>query len=111
VPKAEPYRLRHLQFMVEKAAKQPISVGQLKLSGEDLTRELKLTPGPIFGGILNALLAEVLEDPKKNNRNYLLERAAQLKDKDPKELKKLGAAAIEEEERKREEDIRRKYRV
>lgn len=111
VPKAEPYRLRHLQFMVEKASKQPITVGQLKISGKDLQQELSLTPGPIFGGILNALLAEVLEDPKKNTKDYLLKRASELKEKDPAALKKLGASAVEEEEKKQEDDIRRKYHV
>lgn len=111
VPKAEPYRLRHLQFMVENAAKEPITVGQLKISGKELQQDLGLRPGPIFGGILNALLAEVLEDPKKNTKEYLLKRAEELKDKDPDELKKLGATAVEEEEKKREDDIRRKYHV
>ncbi|MEX1112789.1 MAG: HD domain-containing protein [Candidatus Andersenbacteria bacterium] len=111
VPKAEPYRLRHLQFMVEKASKEPITVGQLKISGKDLQQELGLTPGPIFGGLLNALLAEVLEDPAKNTREYLLKRAGELKAKDPEELKVLGAQAVEEEEKKREDDIKRKYHV
>lgn len=111
VPKAEPYRLRHLQFMVEKAAQEPISVKELKITGKDLQQELGLTPGPIFGGILNALLAEVLDDPKKNTREYLLDRSRELKDKDPEELKKLGEAAAEEAEKQREEDIRRKYHV
>lgn len=111
VPKAEPYRLRHLQFLIEKASQEPITVGQLKIKGGDLVKELKLTPGPAFGGILNALLAEVLDDPSKNTREYLLKRAAELKDKNPTELKKLGEAAVEEAEKDREEDIRRRYRV
>ncbi|OGY30865.1 MAG: hypothetical protein A2805_03640 [Candidatus Andersenbacteria bacterium RIFCSPHIGHO2_01_FULL_46_36] len=111
VPKAEPYRLRHLQFMVEQASKEPITVGQLKLTGSDLITELGMRPGPMFGGILNALLAEVLEDPSKNTKEYLLERAKDLKDKNVDELKKLGETAIQEEEKKQEEEIRRKYRV
>ncbi|MBI3251593.1 MAG: HD domain-containing protein [Candidatus Andersenbacteria bacterium] len=111
VPKAEPYRLRHLQFMVEKVAKQAISVGQLKINGNDLMKELGVKPGPVIGGVLNALLAEVIEEPEKNEREYLLKRAQELKDKDPKELKALGMKAIEEEEKKQEDDIRRKYHV
>src|SRR3989344_1339678 len=111
VPKAEPYRLRHLQFMVENASKEPISVGQLAISGNELVNDLGMRPGPIFGGILNALLAEVLEDPKKNTKEYLLKRADEIKDKSPDELKKLGAIAIEEEEKKQEEEIKRKYHV
>jgi tRNA nucleotidyltransferase (CCA-adding enzyme) len=111
VPKAEPYRLRHLQFMVEQAAKEPISVGQLAITGNDLIHELSLRPGPMIGGILHALLAQVLEDPKKNDKNYLLEQAKALQTKTPEELKKLGESAIEKEEKKQEEEIKRKYRV
>lgn len=111
VPKAEPYRLRHLQFMVEQAAREPISVGQLAISGNDLIHELSLKPSPIIGGILSALLAEVLEDPKKNTKKHLLERAAELQSKSPEELKALGQAAVEEEEKKQEDAIKRKYRV
>lgn len=111
VPKARPYRLRHLQFMAEKVARQPISTSQLVISGNDLIQELKMKPGPIFGGILNALLAEVIEDPSKNTREYLLKRAGELKDKDPADLKKLGQLATEQEEKKWEDEIRRKYHV
>jgi putative nucleotidyltransferase with HDIG domain len=111
VPKAEPYRLRHLQFMVEKAALEPITTGQLVVGGNDLIKGLGMKPGPKIGGVLNALLAEVLEDPKKNKKNWLMERATELKDKNPVELKKMGEAAKEEAEKKREEDIKRKYHV
>lgn len=111
VPKARPYRLRHLQFLAEKVSQQPLTVGQLAINGHTLMDDLKLSPGPILGGILNALLAEVLEDPKKNTKNYLLKRAAELKDKNPAELKKLGVAAVSKEEQKREDEIKRKYHV
>lgn len=111
VPKAEPYRLRHLQFLVEKAAQAPISVTQLAIRGTDLIKELDLKPGPQIGGILNALLAEVLDDPTHNERDYLLKRAGELQDIDPEELKALGETAKDNEEQKREGDIKRKYHV
>lgn len=111
VPKALPYRLRHLQFMAEKVSKQAISVGQLTINGSDLMKELNMKPGPAIGGVLNALLAEVIEEPNKNTKEYLLKRAQELKDKDPKELKLLGTKAAEEETKKQEEEIRRKYHV
>lgn len=111
VPKARPYRLRHLQFLAEKVSQQPLTVGQLAINGHTLMDDLKLPPSPILGGILNALLAEVLEDPKKNTKDYLLKRAAELKDKDPAELKELGLAAVNKEEQKREDEIKRKYHV
>jgi tRNA nucleotidyltransferase (CCA-adding enzyme) len=111
VPKAEPYRLRHLQFLVEKAAQEPITTAQLAIGGNDLIQELKLAPGPQIGGILSALLAAVLDDPAKNTREWLLARAAELKNKDPSELKKMGELAKEAEAHKREDDIKRKYHV
>lgn len=111
VPKAEPYRLRHLQFLVEKAALAPITVGQLAIGGNDLIKELGFKPSPQIGGVLSALLAEVLEDPTNNERGYLLKRAKELKGKDPEELKALGAQAAQDEEGKREDEIRRKYHV
>jgi len=111
VPKAEPYRLRHLQFLVEKAAQKPITTSELAVGGKDLITELGLRPGPVIGGILNALLAEVLDDPAKNTRGHLLDRARELKDRDPKELKALGEAAKDVAEREREDKIKRKYRV
>ena len=111
MPKAEPYRLRHLQFLVEKAASEPVTVGQLAIRGKDLIDELGLKPGPQIGGILNALLAQVLNDPLMNNRESLLKEADILKDKNPKELKQLGEEAKEEEEKRRENEIKDKYHV
>lgn len=111
VPKAEPYRLRHLQFLVEKATQEPITVSRLAINGNDLIKELKLKPGPQIGGILNALLAEVLDDPTKNNREHLLKRAIELQNKNPDELKNLGETAKEQEDARREDDIKRKYHV
>ncbi len=111
VPKARPYRLRHLQFLAEKVSQQPLTVGQLAINGHTLMDDLKLSPGPILGGILNALLAEVLDDPTKNTKDHLLKRATELKGKDPKELKKLGETAVNKEETKREDEIKRKYHV
>ncbi len=97
--------------MVEKVSQQAITTSDLKINGHDLMTELQMKPGPIFGGILNALLAEVLEDPAKNTKEYLLTRAQELAKQDPNSLKALGAAAVEEEERKREETIKRKYHL
>jgi poly(A) polymerase/tRNA nucleotidyltransferase (CCA-adding enzyme) len=111
VPKAEPYRLRHLQFLVEKAAQEPITTSQLAINGNDLIAKLGMKPGPKIGGVLNALLAQVLDDASKNEAEYLMTEASMLKDKNPAELKALGEAAKDEAEKKREDDIKRKYHV
>ena len=56
-----------------------LSLKELKITGKDLILE-GMKPGPQVGGILDALLGEVLEFPEKNNREFLLERAARLRE-------------------------------
>jgi tRNA nucleotidyltransferase (CCA-adding enzyme) len=60
------------------AAGAALSVRDLKLDGRVLMQELGLKPGPDLGRILKALLDEVVEDPSKNERPILLERARAL---------------------------------
>lgn len=55
-----------------------LSIKDLAIGGGDLQRELGLSPGPIFGIILRALLDEVIEAPEKNERGTLLARAREL---------------------------------
>ncbi len=52
----------------------PLSVADLQLDGRDLIR-LGLRPGPAFGRILDRLLDWVLEDPARNRKELLRERA------------------------------------
>jgi len=59
------------------AERPPLDVGALDLDGRDLIA-LGLRPGPAFGRILEALLAWVLEDPSRNRRTLLAERALEL---------------------------------
>jgi len=108
-PKALPYKLQHLQYMMEKVQNDPISVKMLKINGDDLLRDLKMTPSPKMGAVLDVLLSEVLDDPERNNRDYLLDRAGKLQDFNLEELRAQAKEVIEE---KREEDdkrIKRKY--
>ncbi|MEK9135306.1 MAG: HD domain-containing protein [Patescibacteria group bacterium] len=85
VPKAEPYKLRHLKYTIEKVSKDPISAKMLKVNGGDVMKILAILPGPKVGQILDVLLGYVLDDPK-NNKKDLLE----------KEIKKLGALSEKE---------------
>lgn len=64
-PKAKPYKLRHLEYMIDKVSHDAVSVKMLKVNGNDLMQELKIKPGPKIGAILEVLLAEVIEDAKK----------------------------------------------
>ncbi len=104
VPKAEPYKLRHFRFLVEKLQRDPISVKMLKING-DRIKELTNLPQSIkVGLVLNALMDEVLEDPQKNEKDYLEKRANELNKLSEKELEKLAQSGkskkmgLEEEE-------------
>ncbi len=113
-PKEDPYRLRKYESMIEEALRSPTSVTMLKIGGEDLIGELKLKPGPKLGHILHALLEETLDEPEKNTREYLLEKALELSRLDEKELAKLGEKGKEkkgEVEEKELEEIRKKHKV
>jgi len=113
-PKENPYRLRKYHAMIEEALHDPISVGMLKINGADLMKLVKINPGPKIGWILNALLEEVLDDPKLNTKEYLEKRALELVALDEKDLKKLGETAKETKDEKEAEnvaEIRKKHHV
>jgi hypothetical protein len=54
-------------------AKDPLAVKDLAVSGDDLLAA-GVRPGPEVGDTLQRLLAEVLDDPARNTRDYLLSR-------------------------------------
>jgi tRNA nucleotidyltransferase (CCA-adding enzyme) len=60
------------------AAGAALSTKDLAINGGDLMKELGLSPGPRIGDTLRTLLEEVVEDPTKNERDVLLERAREL---------------------------------
>lgn len=98
-PKAEPYKLRHLRYIIEKVSKDPVSVNMLKVSGDDVIKMLKEKPGPKIGWILDILLEEVLADPKNNKKEFLkkqIEKFGKLKDE---ELKGMALSAKKERDK------------
>ncbi|HLN18829.1 MAG TPA: HD domain-containing protein [Patescibacteria group bacterium] len=111
VAKAVPYKLRHFKYMVEKVSKDPISVKQLKVNGNDLMRELGLEPGPKIGAILDVLLAEVIENPKLNEKKSLLKRAEELEMREIEEIREMAKERIEEEREVADKKIKGKYWV
>ncbi len=114
VPKAEPYRLRKFLVMLEKALREPISLKELKISGNEIMELLRIQPGPRIGFILNALMNEILEDPKKNEKDYLETRAKELNKLSDSELKKFSDQAkkkMTEIEYEKEETTKKKYWV
>jgi poly(A) polymerase/tRNA nucleotidyltransferase (CCA-adding enzyme) len=102
-PKAKPYKLMELERRLHEVQMDPISVKMLKIDGHDLMQILKIQPGPRIGLLLNALLSEVLENPKKNTKAILTKRLKELNKKSDKELKDMSPDIDKyEEERKRE---------
>lgn len=111
VPKAKPYKLRHLEYMIDKLSRDAISVKMLKINGNDLMEELKLKPGPKIGAILDVLLAEVIEDASKNTKEYLSSRAKELDKEDLEKLRKMAKVKIEEKKEEEDKEIKGKYWV
>jgi poly(A) polymerase/tRNA nucleotidyltransferase (CCA-adding enzyme) len=114
VPKAEPYKLRHLKYVIEKVSQDPISVTNLKITGNDVTKELKIVPGPKVGYILNILFGLILDNPKNNKKGFLLKEMKKLGKLSEKELVSLAEKAKKEREKvetKRDEMTKKKYWV
>jgi tRNA nucleotidyltransferase (CCA-adding enzyme) len=57
--------------------KEPIDLRDLAVDGDDL-RQAGIAPGPELGKILSALLDLVLDDPRTNTRDRLLQEARRL---------------------------------
>lgn len=114
VPKAEPYKLRHLRYIIEKVSQDPISVKMLKVNGNDVIEILKIKPGPIVGDVLDILLGYVLNNPEKNKRDILIEEIKKLKELSKEEIENLAKKAKKERElieTKRDEMVKKKYWV
>jgi len=114
VPKAEPYKLRHLKYIVDKVAQDPISAKMLKITGNDVIKLLKIEPGPKVGQILDILLGIVLLKQKKNKKELLTKEAISLGKLSDSGLQgKAGSARKEREktETKRDEMTKQKYWV
>jgi tRNA nucleotidyltransferase (CCA-adding enzyme) len=113
-PKEEPYRLRKYKSMLEEAMRDPITVGMLKIDGNVLIKDFNLRSGPKIGFILHALLEEVLDDPKRNTKEYLNKKVKELLSLSPEELQQRGEEGKimrEKEEEEEVEKIRSKYWV
>jgi len=93
VPKAEPYKLRHLKYLIEKTAQDPISSKMLAVNGNDVMTILKIPAGPKIGWILNILLEQILAEPKKNTKEYLHQEIEKLREISDKELEKINEEA------------------
>jgi len=66
------WRLELFKKRLVEVQKQPFSLKDLKVNGQDVMKVLKIKPGPKVGQVLNGLFALVEEDKDKNTRKYLL---------------------------------------
>ncbi|MFH0859285.1 MAG: HD domain-containing protein, partial [Patescibacteria group bacterium] len=113
-PKAEPYKLRHLRYIIEKVSNDPISAKMLKLDGNDIIKILNIKPGPKIGQILNVLLGSVLDNPSNNKKQDLekeIKRLGQLSEKELIELAQKAKQEKEKIETKKDEMVKQKYWV
>jgi len=84
------------------------------LNGDEIMALLSLQQSPRVGWILNALLEEVLDDPKKNTEEHLTSRAKELGKLSDDKLQKLFASAREkksEVQGEMEQDMKKKFHV
>jgi poly(A) polymerase/tRNA nucleotidyltransferase (CCA-adding enzyme) len=114
VSKAQPYKLRHLQYLIEKLSQDPLSTKKLKINGDKIMQLLNINPGPIIGYILTILLKEILDEPEKNRPEILylkVKELGQLQRQDLKNLYQQAKEKIEEIESKNDQMTKEKYWV
>ena len=114
VPKAEPYKLRHLRYVIEKLSQDPLSVKKLKINGNKVMQILNINPEPKVGYILFILLEEILNHPEKNKKHFLESRVkelGQLKKQNLEDLYKQAKQKIENIEIKNDQMTKQKYWV
>ena len=76
VPADELERVEELRRLLTQERSQPHHLSDLAVTGDDL-RAIGFAEGPSLGRVLHDLLADVVDDPARNTREWLLERAAQ----------------------------------
>ena len=114
VPKAVPYKLRHLLFMIDKVKRDPISAKMLKVNGQYVMKIAGIEPSPKVGQILAILLEEVLDDPTRNEQDYLesrIKKLSKLSDEELVQMKQKAQATKEEFESGEEEEMKKKFYV
>lgn len=111
VPKAKPYKLRHLEYMMEKVRHDAVSVKMLKINGDDLMKLLGVKPGPKIGAILDVLLSEAIENQELNDKKYLEKRSFELNEMDLRELREKAKEKIEDKKIEDDEEIKKEFYV
>ncbi|MDO8592147.1 MAG: HD domain-containing protein [bacterium] len=111
VPKAKPYKLRHLEYMMEKVRHDAISVKMLAINGDDIMKLLNIPPSPKIGAILDVLLSEVIEDQSLNSQEALAKRGLELNQLNLDQLRARAKEKIEEKKMEDDEEIKKEFYV
>jgi len=77
VPEGDWAWLERFRTLVEQERTQPHRLGDLEVDGSDLIA-IGFSEGPELGRTLRTLLDEVVEEPERNRRAHLLDRAREL---------------------------------
>jgi putative nucleotidyltransferase with HDIG domain len=72
------WRMELFKKKLIEVQKQPFLITDLKISGNDIMKELKINPGPLIGRFLNQLFEEVVEKKIKNEKELLLKRLKEI---------------------------------
>ncbi len=72
------WRLEEFKKRLIEVQKEPFTVRDLKIDGNDVMKELKLKPGPKVGEILNKLFEEVVEKKLDNTKETLLKKLTEI---------------------------------
>jgi hypothetical protein len=73
-PIEEVEQLHRFRRVLERERRQPHRLADLAVDGSDLIG-LGFAPGPVLGRTLHELLRDVVDDPARNTRDALLDRA------------------------------------
>lgn len=73
------WRLEEMKERIDAQFHQPMQVRDLVVKGEDVMEVLGIPPSRKVGDILQILFEEVLDEPEKNTREYLLGRLEEIK--------------------------------
>ena len=68
------WRLEEFKRRLLEVQKEPFSIKDLKVDGDDVMKELKIKPGPKVGNILEKLFEKVIAKEVPNDRESLLDK-------------------------------------
>lgn len=72
------WRLEEFKRRLIEVQKQPFSVSDLKVDGNDVMKILNIQPGPMVGKLLEKIFNEVVKEGTPNERNILLKRIKEI---------------------------------